>query len=82
MHWIILKEVNTVEKNKTSKLNDIEIYILYIIIKREAQRAKCLKKKKKSDQSLSDLWDNIKQSKTWVKKIPEGVEREEHKIFE
>lgn len=47
MHWIILKEVNTVEKNKTSKLNDIEIYILYIIIKREAQRAKCLKKKKK-----------------------------------
>lgn len=46
MHWIILKEVNTVEKNKTSKLNDIEIYILYIIIKREAQRAKCLKKKK------------------------------------
>lgn len=47
MHWIIFKEVNTVEKNKTSKLNDIEIYILYIIIKREAQRAKCLKKKKK-----------------------------------
>lgn len=39
-------------------------------------------KKKKSEQSLCDLWDNVKQSKIWVNKMLEGVEREEHKIFE
>ena len=35
-----------------------------------------LKKWKKSNESLCELWDNIKRSSLWIIGVPEGEERE------
>ena len=36
---------------------------------------------KKSEESLCELWDDIKQTNIWIMEIPEGGQRKEQKAY-